>query len=129
MVTRPPRRRPIPADAPRPAKVPRGAQPTRAGAADPGWTFLSNHAHVLLCIARDAEVRLRDLADLVGITERAAHRIVVDLEAGGYISRERTGRRNHYEVNDAQALRHPIERHRTAASLIALLRPERRKDV
>jgi DNA-binding MarR family transcriptional regulator len=91
------------------------------------WTFLTNHAHVLLCIARDPEVRLRELADLVGITERAAHRIVVDLEASGYLSRERNGRRTHYEVHDERRLRHPIERHRTVASLIALLRAERRK--
>lgn len=101
---------------------------SKALAEEASWTFLTNHAHVLLCISRDPEIRLRDLAELVGITERAAHRIVVDLENGGYISRERTGRRNHYEVHDHTALRHPIERHRTAASLIALLRPERRKE-
>lgn len=97
-------------------------------AEEASWTFLTNHAHVLLCLSRDPEIRLRDLADLVGITERATHRIVVDLEAAGYISRARTGRRNHYAVHEHQALRHPVERHRTAASLIALLRPERRKE-
>lgn len=95
--------------------------------ADPGWTFLTNHAHLLLCIARDPEVRLRDLANQVGITERAAHRIVVELEDAGYISRERSGRRNHYELHPDVPLRHPIERHRTAAALIALLRKERRR--
>jgi DNA-binding Lrp family transcriptional regulator len=94
---------------------------------DHGWTFLTNHAHVLLSIARDPEIRLRDLAAAVGITERAAHRIVVELEEGGYISRERTGRRNHYELHTDVPLRHPIERHRTVAALIALLRNERRK--
>lgn len=93
-----------------------------------GWTFLTNHAHVLLCIARDPEIRLRDVATAVGITERAAHRIVVDLEAGGYISRERSGRRNRYDVHPDVPLRHPVEQHRTAASLIALLRSERRKE-
>ena len=92
------------------------------------WTFLTNHAHVLLCIARDPEIRLRELSGLVGITERAAHRIVVDLEVGGYISRERNGRRTHYELHVDVPLRHSIERHRTVASLIALLRAERRKD-
>ncbi len=95
--------------------------------ADHGWTFLTNHAHVLLSIARDPEIRLRDLATAVGITERAAHRIVVELEDGGYISRERSGRRNHYEIHPEVPLRHPIERHRTVAALIALLRNERRK--
>jgi DNA-binding MarR family transcriptional regulator len=100
---------------------------SRAATPEPSWTFLTNHAHALLCIARDPEIRLRDVADLVGITERAAHRIVVDLEAAGYIERHRTGRRTHYEVHGERALRHPIERHRTVASLIALLRAERRK--
>ncbi len=94
---------------------------------DHPWTFLTNHAHVLLSIARDREIRLRDLATAVGITERAAHRIVVELEDGGYISRERSGRRNHYQLHPEVALRHPVERHRTAAALIALLRSERRK--
>ena len=73
------------------------------------------------------KIRLRDLATAVGITERAAHRIVVELEDGGYISRERSGRRNHYEIHPEVPLRHPIERHRTVAALIALLRNERRK--
>ena len=95
--------------------------------AEHGWTFLTNHAHVLLAIARDPEIRLRDLATAVGITERAAHRIVVELEDGGYISRERTGRRNHYELHTDLPLRHPIESHRTVAALIALLRNERRR--
>ena len=94
---------------------------------DHGWTFLTNHAHVLLSIARDPEIRLRDLAAVVGITERAAHRIVVELEDGGYISRERSGRRNRYELYPDEPLRHPIERHRTVSALIALLRSERRK--
>jgi len=94
---------------------------------DHGCTFLTNHAHVLLSIARDPEIRLRDLATAVGITERAAHWIVVELEDGGYISRERSGRRNHYELHPDAPLRHPIERHRTASALIALLRQERRK--
>ena len=101
--------------------------PTDVVAAGHGWTFLTNHAHVLLSIARDPAIRLRDLAIAVGITERAAHRIVVDLEEGGYISRERAGRRNHYELHQHVPLRHPVERHRTAAALIALLRSERRR--
>lgn len=67
--------------------------------ATPGWAFLTNHAQVLLCIAYDSGIRLRDIADEVAITERATHRIVGDLAAAGYISRERNGRRNRYTVN------------------------------
>jgi DNA-binding MarR family transcriptional regulator len=85
------------------------------------WTFLSNHAHTLLVIARDPEVRLRDVADLVGITERAVQRIVADLEAAGYLSRERTGRRNRYRLHPDMPLRHAVERHRTVAELMALV--------
>jgi Mn-dependent DtxR family transcriptional regulator len=87
----------------------------------PSWTFLTNHAHVLLCIAADPEVRLRDVAERVGITERAVQRIVSDLEEGGYLQREREGRRNHYTVRGDLPLRHPVERHRSVASLIALV--------
>ena len=87
----------------------------------PTWTFLSNHTHVLLLIAKDPEIRLRDVADQVGITERAVQRIVSDLEGGRYIERERSGRRNHYRVHPELPLRHPIEAHRRVASLIALI--------
>ena len=87
----------------------------------PAWTFLSNHAHVLLTLARDPEIRLRDVADRVGITERAVQRIVADLEEGHYIERERTGRRNRYLVHPNLPLRHPVEAHRTVANLIALI--------
>ncbi|WP_163780451.1 helix-turn-helix transcriptional regulator [Myxococcus vastator] len=90
----------------------------------PSWTFLTNHAHVLLCIAADPEVRLRDVASRVGITERAVQRIVSDLEEGGYLQREREGRRNHYTVRADLPLRHPVERHRSVASLIALVEGE-----
>jgi len=85
------------------------------------WTFLSNHAHVLLLIARDPEIRLRDVAEQVGITERAVQRIVAELEAGHYITRERCGRRNHYRVNPELPLRHPVESHRTIRALVALI--------
>ena len=87
----------------------------------PSWTFLTNHAHVLLCIAADPEVRLRDVATRVGITERAVQRIVTDLEEAGYLQREREGRRNRYTVAREQPLRHPIERHRSVSALIALV--------
>lgn len=85
-----------------------------------GWTFLTNHAHVLFCIARDPEVRLRDVAGRVGITERAVQRIVTDLQTGGYLAISKDGRRNRYQVQYEQRLRHPIERHRTVAALIEL---------
>ncbi len=87
----------------------------------PDWTFLSNHAHVLLCIAKEPEVRLRDVAGRVGITERAVQRIVADLEDGGYLSRAREGRRNRYEVHANRPLRHPVEAHREVSLLLGLI--------
>ena len=90
------------------------------------WTFLTNHAHVFLCISRDPDIRLRDVAEMVGITERAAQRIVADLEAEGYITTERIGRRNRYVVHPEAPLRHPIEQQRAVGNLMRLLdiRPE-----
>jgi DNA-binding IscR family transcriptional regulator len=85
------------------------------------WTFLSNHAHVLLCLARDPNATMREVAALVGITERAVQRIVGDLEAAGYLVRDRQGRRNHYEICTGLLLRHPVERHVTISSLIELV--------
>lgn len=88
---------------------------------EPAWTFFTNHAHVLLCIAREPEVRMRDIAHLVGITERAVQRIVAELEEAGYIERIRHGRRNRYEVRTNLPFRHPIERHERVSSLIELV--------
>jgi DNA-binding IclR family transcriptional regulator len=85
------------------------------------WTFLSNHAHVLLAIARDPEIRLREVADQVGITERAVQRIVADLVDGGFLSRERTGRRNRYRLHPHLPLRHPLETHRTVGDLVEMI--------
>lgn len=85
------------------------------------WTFLSNHAHVLLCLARDAESRLRDVAVEVGITERAVLKIVRELEDGGFLTRERMGRRNRYVIHRDVRLRHPVEAHRTVGDLIAMV--------
>ncbi len=85
------------------------------------WTFLTNHAHVLLSIVNDPELRLRDIAEVVGITERAAQRIVGSLVADGYLVRYRVGRRSHYEVKADLPLRHPIERHHTVGELVDLL--------
>ena len=91
------------------------------------WTFLTNHAHVLILLAREPDSRLRDVAEQVGITERAVHRILGDLEAAGYLVRAREGRRNRYEIDEDQPLRHPIERHRKVATLVALGREENRR--
>lgn len=85
------------------------------------WTFLTNHAQVLVCIARDSGIRLRDIGERVGITERAAHRIVVELADAGYISRERNGRRNHYTINSHFPLPDPIAREQNVGELLAIL--------
>lgn len=87
------------------------------------WTFLTNYSHVLLTIAAEPEVRLRDVAIRVGITERAAQRIVADLIEAGYLAAEKVGRRNRYSVNPNLPLRHPIERDNKVAALLALSRP------
>ncbi len=92
------------------------AQETRAA-----WTFLTNHAHVLLCIANDPAVRMRDVAQLVGVTERAVQRIVSDLEEAGYLTRERDGRQNRYEICSTLPLRHPIERDCEVSALIKMV--------
>jgi len=89
------------------------------------WTFLTNYGHVLLCIAQDPEMRLRDVAERVGITERAAQRIVADLIEGGYLELEKAGRRNHYRVNASLPLRHPVEQHNQVAALLQLLQPRK----
>ena len=86
-----------------------------------GWTFLTNHAHVLFCIAQDPDVRLRDVASRVGITERAVQRIVTDLEDAGYLAVSKEGRRNRYQVLSDRPLRHPIERHRPVEALIEMV--------
>lgn len=88
------------------------------------WTFLTNHSHVLLCIAEDPDVRMRDVADQVGITERAAQRIVAELEEAGYLSHERVGRRNRYEVHPELPLRHPLEDHLEIGALLRVLTGE-----
>ncbi len=85
----------------------------------PTWTFLTNHSHVLLCLVADDNLRVRDLAQKVGITERAILKILGDLEAGGVIERERDGRRNRYHVRLDVALRHDLESHRTVGDLVA----------
>ena len=85
------------------------------------WRFLSNHTQVLLCIQRDPNVRYRDIAETVGITERAAQRIVADLIESGYVESERIGRRNHYRVNADIAMRHPAQDGHDVGELLRLL--------
>ncbi len=85
------------------------------------WTFLSNHAHVLVAISDDPNVRLRDIAVKVGITERAASTIVNDLEEAGYLTRSKIGRANTYTVHGGLNLRHPLEAHRQIGDLLTLL--------
>jgi hypothetical protein len=75
------------------------------------WKFITNHAQVLLCVAHDPEIRLREIAQSCGITERAAHRIIADLEEAGYITRERVGRRNRYQFHPEVSMRHPRIEH------------------
>ena len=88
---------------------------------DHNWRFVTNHAHVLECIATDPNARLRDIAAIVGITERTAAQIVSDLENAGYLTKTREGRRNVYEVHDELPLRHPRHRHHTVGELIRFL--------
>lgn len=87
----------------------------------PGWTFLTNHAHVLLCITDEPDIRGRDIAVRVGITERAAQAIIADLVAGGYIRRRREGRRNRYSVDPHGPMRHPLDQGHTVGELLAAL--------
>ena len=89
------------------------------------WTFLTNHAQVLLCIANDSDIRLRDVAETVGITERAAQRIVTDLAEAGFLERERHGRRNRYLINRQTEMRHPAQEGYEIGELLDLLRQVR----
>jgi predicted transcriptional regulator len=85
------------------------------------WTFLSNHAHVLIALYNDPDLVLREVALKVGITERGVQRIVQDLEDEGFIRREKVGRKNHYQVITDQPLRHPLEAHRNIGDLLRLV--------
>jgi DNA-binding transcriptional ArsR family regulator len=89
--------------------------------AGPRWDFLTNHAHVLVCVARDPGIRLRDIATAVGITERAAHRILSELVDEGYVVRERQGRRNRYQVKTKLPLPHPLAEELEVGELLAVL--------
>ena len=96
-----------------------------ARAASTRWTFLTNHAHVLLALYRQPDLRQRDIARLVGVTEGAVQRILTDLEHAGYLDAERIGRRNRYRVHPDLSLRHPLESHHRVGELLDTLAPER----
>lgn len=88
----------------------------------PTWTFLTNHAHVLLSLATSPDITLREVAERVGITERATHRIVGELETEGALIRSRDGRRNHYEIQSEFPLRHPLEKHCSIGQLVKMVK-------
>ena len=92
------------------------------------WRFLTNHTQVLLAIARNPDLRMRDIADLVGITERAAQRIVKDLSEADYLESTRVGRRNHYSVNGKIKMRHPAQENQGVGELLDLLQHDDHRD-
>ena len=87
----------------------------------PDWTILSNYGHVLVCLAENPGVRLRDIADRVGITERTAQRLITQLDEAGILTRVKLGRRNSYYIDTSAHLRHPIEEHCTVGELLKLV--------
>jgi len=93
----------------------------RSEHADQSWTFLTNHTHVLLCVAQQPDIRLSEIAALVGIGERAVHRIVHELETAGYLRVSKVGRRNVYDIDLDRPLRHPLESHRHIRSVLSPL--------
>lgn len=92
-----------------------------AGKSTSNWTFLTNHSHVLLCLAKSSSMRIRDLALEVGITERAVQRIIAELIDEGYLEKEKEGRRNIYKICTEKPLKHKVEGHRNIADLIKLI--------
>jgi hypothetical protein len=94
--------------------------PRPGGPARPAWTFLTNHGHVLLSVARDPDIRVSDIAARVGITTRAALQILKDLESAGYLQRARVGRRTHYTIRPHQHFRHPATAAQEVDGLIRL---------
>lgn len=99
-----------------PSAVTKSPAPSR-----PAWTFLTNHAHVLVCIAENSDIRIAEIADLVGVGERAAHRIVCDLVRDGYVVRNKDGRRNTYAIDASRPLRHPLEAEHTIGEIFRAL--------
>src|SRR5215472_11096182 len=97
-----------------------------SGSENRSWTFLTNHTQVLLCLTRDPDMRLRDVAESVGVTERAVQRIVAELVDAGYLERSRVGRRNHYTVNRDHAMRHVAQVGHQIGGLLDLLESDER---
>lgn len=89
----------------------------------PGWTFLTNHAHVLICVAGDGDARISDIADRVGIGQRATQSILNDLVDEGYLRKTKIGRRNRYDIDTSQHLRHPLEAHHRVGELVDAVGP------
>ena len=102
-----------------------GNKPQVKPAPASSWTFLSNHTHVLVALSAQPGATLREVAGVVGITERAVQRIVAELEAAGALVKEREGRRNHYQIQRALKLRHPLEAHRSIGELLDLVAADR----
>jgi predicted transcriptional regulator len=98
-----------------------GKRGTKESSSEGKWTFLTNHAHVLITIAQKPTARARDLAQRVGITERAVQRIVADLKHAGHLTYERHGRRNRYKVHGELPMRHPVEGHCDVSGLLAVI--------
>ncbi len=92
-----------------------------AGSVRPAWTFLTNHAHVLLCLAQNPGIRVRDIALSVGVTERCVQRILSELQGAGYVTRVPEGRCNHYEIHSHLPLRHPTEEHKQVSALLYMI--------
>jgi hypothetical protein len=97
---------------------------TDAARAQSRWTFLTNHLLVLACLTRDPELRIRDIADVIGITERTTAQILSQLEGAGYLTKTRVGRRNHYTVHGELPLRHPMHNGRQVGELLRVIEPE-----
>lgn len=104
-----------------PMKYDAGMDLVEPDPAIPSWTFLTNHAHVLIAIDRNPDLRQRDIAHAVGITVGAVQKIINELEAAGYLTHERIGRRNRYQVTADRPLRHPLESNHTVSDLLQTL--------
>jgi DNA-binding HxlR family transcriptional regulator len=104
----------------------RVAEPTGPRAGRP-WTFLTNHGHVLVSLHRNPESRIRDLASEIGITERAVQTILAELEADGYVTKVKVGRRNEYRIHAEQTFRHPAEASRPVGELLRIFDDRRRR--
>lgn len=101
--------------------APSSANPANPAEPDGQWTFFTNHTHVLVCIAANGDTPLREIANEVGITERAVQRIIRELSDSGVLMRSREGRRNHYTINPDHKLRHPLEQHASIGQILGVL--------